>query len=372
MSWRLPPRSRRWRWCLPELASRGATPAWRASWASEGKRSIGPISQSSLAALKGPQPGSCEQPWCERLRPCLQFAVELADRAGQCCGSGRAGRGRSAPGLSARGGRAGGRAGRARPPGRARRAARAGVGSSSCRCQRSRCWQRRRSATRSSRWSTSSFSSRSVSSPARGPSSCGSCSAARATASASIESDLPRVRPRRRCGAVNRGGTRTSRSPAASSACSSPRVTCRQSSTAHSRSSPSARAQTTTPPSTGTAPLTPAPAELVDRDRRQRVLVYVHPDHDHSTRLLPLGATGERTDLNRGSSHAPIRSRSTVSGRRRRHNAGKSAHRRHSGIESAAANPNLSNSTPDDTHPTMTLSSGMSHEPGRRPGRRCY
>ena len=28
----------------------------------------------------------------------------------------------------------------------------------------------------------------------------------------------------------------------------------------------------------------------------------------------PLGATGERTDLNRGSSHAPIRSRSTVSG----------------------------------------------------------
>ena len=37
------------------------------------------------------------------------------------------------------------------------------------------------------------------------------------------------------------------------------------------------------------------------------------------------GATGERTDLPRGESHAPIRSRSTVSGRRRRHNAGKSA-----------------------------------------------
>jgi len=28
---------------------------------------------------------------------------------------------------------------------------------------------------------------------------------------------------------------------------------------------------------------------------------------------MPLGATGERTDLNRGESHAPIRSRSTVS-----------------------------------------------------------
>ena len=46
----------------------------------------------------------------------------------------------------------------------------------------------------------------------------GSCNAARAIASASIASDLPRTRPRRRCGAVKRGGTRTSRSPAASSA----------------------------------------------------------------------------------------------------------------------------------------------------------
>ena len=91
-------------------------------------------------------------------------------------------------------------------------------------------------------------------------------------------------------------------------------------------------------------------AELVDGDRRQRVLVYVHPDHDHSIRLQPEeGATGERTDLNRGESHAPIRSRSTVSGRRRRHNTGKSAKRRHSGIESAAAFPSLS-PTPDDTH----------------------
>src|SRR5579859_6842466 len=58
LSWRLPPRSRRWRLCLPELASRGATPAWRASWASDRKRSTGPISQSSLAAVRPPQPGS--------------------------------------------------------------------------------------------------------------------------------------------------------------------------------------------------------------------------------------------------------------------------------------------------------------------------
>jgi hypothetical protein len=67
------------------------------------------------------------------------------------------------------------------------------------------------------------------------------------------------------------------------------------------------------------------PPDLVDGNRRQRVLVHVHPDHDHRYRLLPLGATGERTDLTRGSCQAPIRSRSTVSRRRRRHNAGKSA-----------------------------------------------
>jgi hypothetical protein len=66
-------------------------------------------------------------------------------------------------------------------------------------------------------------------------------------------------------------------------------------------------------------------AQLVDRDGGQRVRVYVHPNHDHSTRLQLDGATGERTDLTRGESHAPIRSHSTVSGRQRRHNAGKSA-----------------------------------------------
>ena len=68
------------------------------------------------------------------------------------------------------------------------------------------------------------------------------------------------------------------------------------------------------------------PAGLVDSNRRQRVLVYVHTDHDHCHRLQQQrGATGERTGLTRGSCQAPIKSRSTVSGRRRRHNAGKSA-----------------------------------------------
>jgi len=41
----------------PELASSGATPLCRASWPSFLKRSIGPISASSFAAVTAPQPG---------------------------------------------------------------------------------------------------------------------------------------------------------------------------------------------------------------------------------------------------------------------------------------------------------------------------
>jgi hypothetical protein len=88
-------------------------------------------------------------------------------------------------------------------------------------------------STRSSRWSTSSFSSRNRVSSGRGESNSGSRSAALAIASASIRSDLPRTRPRR-SGAVNLGGTRTSRCRSCCNLRSRPRVTCRQSSTAHS------------------------------------------------------------------------------------------------------------------------------------------
>ena len=58
MSCRLPPRSSRWRCTRPELASSGATPLCRASCASVWKRSIGPISASSFAAVIAAQPGS--------------------------------------------------------------------------------------------------------------------------------------------------------------------------------------------------------------------------------------------------------------------------------------------------------------------------
>src|SRR5215207_7669758 len=65
----------------PELASSGATPLCRASWASLWKRPIGPISASSLAAVSAPAAGQLEQ--CRRSLggPLLELTVELADRA---------------------------------------------------------------------------------------------------------------------------------------------------------------------------------------------------------------------------------------------------------------------------------------------------
>ena len=56
--WRLPPRSRRCRLVLPELTGIGATPAARASLASLAKRPAPAISPTSLAAVRGPKPGS--------------------------------------------------------------------------------------------------------------------------------------------------------------------------------------------------------------------------------------------------------------------------------------------------------------------------
>ena len=105
-----------------------------------------------------------------------------------------------------------------------------------------------------------------------------------------------------------------------------PRVSCRQSSIAHSRSPPSAAAQ---PQARRCRPQQSA-RRASARPRRPQppsTTACVRPLRSRSLRSPPptMGATGERTDLNRGSSQAPIRSRSTVSGRRRRHNAGKSA-----------------------------------------------
>ena len=147
---------------------------------------------------------------------------------------------------------------------------------------------RRRSSTRSSRWSTSSFSSRSR------------C----LTRPRMIEPRLPQRRPRdgervdrvglaarpaaRRCGAVSFGGTRTSRSPGCEQlplerAGQLPAVLERPQPLGRKRARPGRAARRRRPrPSARRA----ARPSLVDGDRRQRLLVHVHSDHDHSDRLL--------------------------------------------------------------------------------------
>ena len=146
----------------------------------------------------------------------------------------------------------------------------ASSGSSSCRCQRSRCWIRVRSATRSSRWSSNKRISRDAPSSVAAGSS-GSRSAARATAIASITSDSPRCPAERRAPAISFGATRTTRSPLTSKNRSNDADTCRQSSSAHSRSSASERAQATSAP----WPILPActvrsPQQLAAERRRPR------------------------------------------------------------------------------------------------------
>src|SRR6266545_826804 len=164
------------------------------------------------------------------------------------------------------------------------------------------------------------------SSPGRGRGRSGSRSATRATARASIGSDLPRSLPVRRAIPVSFGGTRTSFSPAASSIGSSAPVTWR-----HPRAPRDAPRPAEPPKRATTARHTRASAPRAPaRPHRQRppsTTACVRPHQQRSSRSPPptLGATGERTGLTRGSCQAPIRSRSTVSGRRRRHNTGKSA-----------------------------------------------
>jgi hypothetical protein len=113
-----------------------------------------------------------------------------------------------------------------------------------------------------------------------------SASAARATASASMRSDLPRSRLARRELAISRVGTRTTRSPRAIRNRSKEPETWRQSSSAQTRSTPRARAHC----STWSNPRAPDRRRLVTehlaRRRRDtgdgvRALVHVRTEHDH-------------------------------------------------------------------------------------------
>lgn len=83
LSWRLPPRSRRWRWCLPELASSGAN----AGVAGElGIRSEASDRSDLAEQFGGRERGTTwefEQLRSQRRGLHLELPVELADRAGQ-------------------------------------------------------------------------------------------------------------------------------------------------------------------------------------------------------------------------------------------------------------------------------------------------
>jgi hypothetical protein len=96
------------------------------------------------------------------------------------------------------------------------------------------------------------------------------------------------------------------------------------------------------------APVAALTAELVDGHRGQRVLVHVQANNDHDARLLPLGATGERTDLNRGKLPSSYQVTLDGLGKATATQHWQVGESRHSGIESAAAFPSLSPAS-DDT-----------------------
>jgi RimJ/RimL family protein N-acetyltransferase len=104
------------------------------------------------------------------------------------------------------------------------------------------------------------------------------------------------------------------------------------------------------------------PADLIDSNSAEGVLVHVHPDHDHLRCLLPLGATGERTGLNRGK--LPSSYQVTLDG------LGKATATQHWQVSHQATFRNRVSRRLPESQPTtgrhrprMTLSSGMTPEP---------
>ena len=112
----------------------------------------------------------------------------------------------------------------------------------------------------------------------------------RATASASIGSDLPRVRAEARAWAINFGGTRTTCWPAVIRSRSSRADRCRQSSIAHTTSAPNrSRAHITASacPTGRRDDLLPELAShLVDGDKRMGALVHIGSNNNHGGCLL--------------------------------------------------------------------------------------
>ena len=155
----------------------------------------------------------------------------------------------------------------------------------------------------------------------------GSRNAARATASASIGSDLPRdaTRTSRRRHQLRRHPdellTRGDERPL-KLAGQLPAILERPQ-PLERQAMPTRRADSLARPLTVSSATSGRPR----RRRPPSATACARPLRSRSFRSPPptSGATGERTGLNRGSCQAPIKSRSAVSGRRRRHNAGKSA-----------------------------------------------
>lgn len=143
-----------------------------------------------------------------------------------------------------------------------------------------------------------------------------SASAARATASASIRSDLPRSRLARLELAISRVGTRTTRSPRSIKNRSNEPETCRQSSSAQTRSAPRPRAQSISSakpriPTWAVLSPTSSPVFAATATRVCEHLCMSRTEHDHqlSPLLLEVEVDGRRTRLALGaatllSSHA--------------------------------------------------------------------
>jgi hypothetical protein len=159
-------------------------------------------------------------------------------------------------------------------------------GQRSCSCQRSSLDSRVRMSRSRSRYMASCRISRSgPANRAVGRFSTPSRNAARAIASASIGSDLPRVRAPRRAPAINCGARRTTVSPRSIKNRSSEPETLRTSSIAHTRSGSPARGPT--PIAGRSRPAAPARSgahlnpERVDRRGGVGLLVRINSDRRH-------------------------------------------------------------------------------------------
>src|SRR4051812_6622208 len=321
--WRLPPRSRRWRLVLPELTGIGAMPPARGSLAAGGERCAPAISPISFPAGKGPKP-----------TPASNCGASCATRAEISTPSAS-----TAP-VSSRRRRSSSRAilTRAVCSVRARRRPIApdhffetrplpgslSSGQRSCRCQSRSLLIATRLRTSRSRWSTSSRRSSS------GPASCAAGSpsrpsrnAARATANASIASDLPRLRAPRRASAISFVATRITRSPLRQQ---KPLQRTRDMPAVLKRPNPLLAHRTRPIEQRDKAPLADRDRLLTEHlagcrdDRRDRVRTLVHVCTEHNHSRCPFTSTEADSPADTacwGRYHAPIKSRRDVPDQRR-------------------------------------------------------